>query len=34
MKESVIGDESDKFQPKSYMTRIGKSTCEGLKLEC
>jgi hypothetical protein len=32
MKESAIGDENDKFQVQSYMTRIGKSTCERVKV--
>jgi hypothetical protein len=32
MRESVVGDENDKFQAKSYMIRIGKSTCERLKV--
>jgi hypothetical protein len=32
MKENVTSDENVKFQAKSYMTRIGRNTCEGLKV--
>jgi len=31
MRKIVASDESHKFQAKSYMTGIGRSTCEGSK---